>query len=292
MKKFLIIITTFVLIFVPANVSAKSKISPAIYQIALQPGDSQKFKLTYENDGEEEIHISSLIEAYDNTNEEFLTDGEVFISADQTDTEVKPSNKIHISVELDIPENAVPGTYFNVFAVVEDSNNSSLSGNGVGIEFGSGTLFVIHVLDNEDVKGISSSDLGLDLELVNIGWWPFVPARVEVKFTNLSKYQIKPSGIIKAIAGNGIVVAADDEMNLEELPLPVGESLTKTITYNVPLLSDTRVASMVVENVTGSSIESAITVENYSVYLWGFIGIVGISIGIFIRLRLRKKKQK
>lgn len=194
MKRYLNIITTFLLVglvyteLIP--VSAHS-ISPLRQDIALASGQRTFSSVSFKNEDNQPIEVKLGAYAYNAKTEDIDEDSKkIFLKLDTDTIVVKPQSTIEIKYEIYPIANLEQGTYFNIVTItpVVESDDITLK-NSIA------QLVTLHLVTPEDeVKGITTTNYKVSLNIVDKGIPFFKPAVISYTIRNDSNYVIQPDG--------------------------------------------------------------------------------------------------
>ncbi|MDD4381879.1 MAG: hypothetical protein PHE21_00855 [Candidatus Dojkabacteria bacterium] len=235
MKKIFLLITMgilpLIIFLIPSPVYAH-KLYPSINEKILQPGSTTKHRITFENTTNKEIYIFPDVYSYNPQSNELIDkDSQIFIRADRDFFPVAPNSKLKLDYEIIIPNNLIPGTYFNLI-ILRQTNDTGLSlgGNIVGTTENMSQLVVMHITETSDVLGITTDFAQIEMRIIDKGI-PFLrPTKVKYIYQNITNYVLEPDGEIQVYNNHGRYDPLYIKINMSKDKLFPNETIEETIT--------------------------------------------------------------
>jgi len=266
-------------------------LAPAINEIKLPQGQRTTTSATFGNDEDKDINILISVYEYDPQTDTIVKEGRnIFVKADTDTTVVRANSKKELIYEIFPLENLDNGTYFNivVFTPVTDGEN-------VYIREGISQLVILHIIDqDQEIKGITTTDYTVKIEIVNKGIPFLTPLKLKYTITNNSNFVVIPTGRIDIFNKRGNYKPEYVYINKEKEKLYPKDIFVEDIEINNWHISDIFTERMATGNffngLDSNSKLAEIVIPSYTYELMGVL--VVLVVVIFLLKSLREDNRK
>ena len=191
--KFLKTVITLTLIYtlLGTTLSYASSIDPAINRVTLSQGERTYGSVTYTNSEDSDIEVSLTPFVYNPLTDDISEEKEkIFLKTDTDSITVKGKSSFEVKYEIYPLSNQELGTYYNILALTPASQSEN-----VKINMSISQLVILDIVDPKDqVKGVTTNQYGVQIEVINKGI-PFLkPTVIKYTFVNNSNYLLVPQG--------------------------------------------------------------------------------------------------
>lgn len=297
-KRFFTIGFVSILLFFPlSNVSANS-LSPAISQYVESSGDTVNSEIFFTNITNKEVYILPTVVGYDPKTSSIITeDAYLFVKTDIDTFKVEPDSTLTLNYQVVVASNLALGTYFNLI-ILKQTNDAGFitSENSVGAIDNLSHLVVLHVVEQGDVKGITSEFAQVSMEIVDRGI-PFIKnTKVKYIYQNITNYVLVPDGEIQVYNNKGKYMPKYYKINQERQKLYPNDIIEETINIDQWHISDLIYPRTVLglfyngidENSTSKEIQQS---SSYFFFVSGAI-ILTLGFALFKSLREDERRSK
>jgi len=275
------------------NLVNASYLSPSILDIQINIDTEQKGSLEYLNTSGSTVYLRPLILAYDSKNETIIDKGSIFLTTEDMLYEVEDGHSVEIPYSIHSKKNIVEGTYFNVLAMISQTdsnnlNNIDLDESQFNINIGEGALFALHVKENGKINAFQE----LDVELTSSSDWfiPYIfPVIARVTIINNSNFVFDVGGELKSIRNSGEVLNVDGSGSRFQKLYP-HDSIEIVSSADLDSLNfdDISFVYTLGENISDQQDTNVILVKNYSLYLVVSLGIIMLlALSFLLKRRLK-----
>lgn len=290
---FLSILFLFPLTFVNAN-----SLSPAITQTMLSSGDTFDSKILFTNTTNKEVYILPTVVGYNpKTSSILVKDTYLFVKTDTETFKVEPGATISLSYKISVPSNLPLGTYFNLI-ILKQTNDAGFinSQNSVGAVDNLSHLVVLHVVQQGDVKGITSEFAQISMEIVERGI-PFIKdTKVKYIYQNITNYVLIPDGEIQIYNNKGKYTPEYYKINKDQQKLYPNDIIEEIIVIDKWNISDLiyprTILGLFYNGIDENSISKEIQQNSSYFFLLSGVAILTLGFAFFKSLKQDKKKSK
>ncbi len=285
-----------ILFFLPlTNVNANS-IAPAITQSILGSGDIFDSKILFTNTTNKEVYILPTIVGYDPKTSSIITeDTYKFVRTDVDTLKVEPDATISLNYQIVVPSNLALGTYFNLIILKQTNDRGFINQqNSVGTVDNLSHLVVLHVVEQGDVKGITSEFAQISMELVDRGI-PFIKdTKVKYIYQNITNYVLVPDGEIQIYNNKGKYTPKYYKINQNRQKLYPNDIIEETVTVDGWHISDLIYPRTVLGLFYNGIDENSLTkeIQQSSFYFFLVSGVVILTLGFVLFKSLKEDKRK
>ncbi len=183
----------FFLVLQTTNIHAYN-LEPAIKEFLIQPNQTTTSYFEITNTADEKKEIEIYTERYDPKEEEILKEKN-FVETKTRKLLLEPEGTETIEYEIQIPDDMLAGSYFAVI-VVENVNQRG-EDDGIGINYGVGSLIAVHIVDDTDISEVflNQTEARIEYEI------PLNPLNTKFKYyiKNNSNFVFLPIGQIAIV---------------------------------------------------------------------------------------------
>ena len=285
-----------ILFFLPLTHVNANSLAPAITQSMLSSGDTFDSKILFTNTTNKEVYILPTVVGYNPKTSSIITeDTHSFVKTDIDTFRVEPDATISLSYQIVVPSNLALGTYFNLI-ILKQTNDAGFinSQNSVGAVDNLSHLVVLHVVEQGDVKGITSEFAQISMEIVDRGI-PFIKdAKVKYIYQNITNYVLVPDGEIQVYNNKGKYTPKYYKINQEGQKLYPNDIIEETIVINEWHISDLIYPRTVLGLFYNGIDENSVIreIQQSSSYFFLITGGVILTLGFALIKSLREDKRK
>jgi hypothetical protein len=298
--KLVVIIISFLLIGkvvyqrieVQAQEEAGLSISPVVFELNADPGDTLTNQVKIYNPTDFPQHVKMLVEDFEPVGEE----GDVILDEPNTDntyslakwTTISPKEFTLASEEqklvtyaISIPPNGEPGGHYGSVVAFISGGSDQMTGSAVGSK--RGALILLRV------SGKISEDLTINMFSTK-SFQEYGPIKFDLKFENIGNVHVRPAGFITIIDTWGKQVAQLDIPQNNVIPGAIRQAGPEW--ENVNLMG--RYTATIVANYGSGSKETVTSVTTFTVFPWkkGLVIGGGVIIGLFLVIRGRRRLKR
>jgi len=285
-----------ILFLLPLTSVSANSLAPAINQSMLSSGDTIDSKILFTNTTNKEVYILPNVVGYNPKTSSIVTeDTYLFVKTDIDTFKVEPNATISLSYKIIVPSNLPLGTYFNLI-ILKQTNDSGFitSENSVGAVDNLSHLVVLHVVEQGDVKGISSEFAQISMEIIDRGI-PFIKnTKVKYIYQNITNYVLIPDGEIQIYNNKGKYIPKYYKINQERQKLYPNDIIEETIVIDQWHISDLIYPRTVLGLFYNGIDENSVTkeIQQSSSYFFLVSGAVILTLGFALFKSLREDKRK
>ncbi len=287
-----------ILFFLPLTHVNANSLAPAITQSMLSSGDTFDSKILFTNTTNKEVYILPTVVGYNPKTSSILTENTyLFVKTDIDTFRVEPDATISLSYQIVVPSNLPLGTYFNLI-ILKQTNDAGFINpqNSVGAVDNLSHLVVLHVVEQGDVKGITSEFAQISMEIVDKGI-PFIrDTKVKYIYQNITNYVLVPDGEIQVYNNKGKYTPKYYKINQDRQKLYPNDIIEETIVIDEWHISDLIYPRTVLGLFYNGIDENSITkeIQQSSFYFFLATGAVIFTLGfaLFKSLKEDRKKSK
>lgn len=287
-----------ILFLFPLNHINANSLSPAITQTILSSGEIFDSKILFTNTTNKEVYILPTVVGYNpKTNSILIKDTYLFVKTDIDTFKVEPGATISLNYKIVVPSNLPLGTYFNLIILKQTNDVGFLNPqNSVGAIENLSHLVVLHVVQQGDVKGITSEFAQVSMEIVDRGI-PFIKdTKVKYIYQNITNYVLIPDGEIQIYNNKGRYTPQYYKINENKQKLYPNDIIEETIVIDKWNISDLIYPRTVLGLFYNGIDENNITreIQQNSSYFFLLSGVIILTLGFafFKSLKQSKKKSK
>lgn len=285
-----------ILFFLPlTNVNANS-LAPAITQSMLSSGDTFGSKILFTNTTNKEVYLLPTIVGYNPKTSSIITeDTYKFVRTDVDTLKVEPDATISLNYQIVVPSNLALGTYFNLIILKQTNDLGFINQqNSVGTVDNLSHLVVLHVIEQGNVKGITSEFAQISMELVDRGI-PFIKdTKVKYIYQNITNYVLVPDGEIQIYNNKGKYTPKYYKINQNRQKLYPNDIIEETVTVDGWHISDLIYPRTVLGLFYNGIDENSLTkeIQQSSFYFFLVSGVVILTLGFVLFKSLKEDKRK
>lgn len=195
-KLILVLVFFCFLLFQTKSINAYY-LEPAIQEFLIQPNQSTTsyFEITNTTDEEKELNIYT--ERYDPKEEEILKEKN-FVETEITKILIEPKGTKKIEYEITALDDMLAGSYFSI--IVAENVNQREQDDGIGINYGVGSLIAMHIVDDTDISDVFLNQTEARIEFEK----PLNPLETKIRYyiKNNSNYVFLPLGQVALLHKN------------------------------------------------------------------------------------------
>jgi len=285
-----------ILLFLPLTQVNANTLSPAINQVIKNTGETENTKILFTNTTNKEVYILPTVVGYNPKTSSIITnDSYIFVKTDRDTFRVEPNSTISLSYQIIVPGNFALGTYFNLIILKQTNDSGFLdSDNSVGAVDNLSHLVVLHVVEQGDVKGITSEFAQISMEIVDRGI-PFLKdTKVKYIYQNITNYVLIPDGEIQIYNNKGKYTPVYYKINGKQQKLYPNDIIEETIVIDkwdiADLIYPRTILGLFYNGIDENSISKEIQQNNS--YFFVISGITILALGFFLVKSLREDKKK
>jgi len=285
-----------ILLFFPLTHVNANSLSPAITQTMLSSGDTFDSKILFTNTTNKPVYILPTVVGYNPKTSNILVENTyLFVKTDIDTFKVTPGATISLSYKIVVPSNFPLGTYFNLIILKQTNDVGFIdSQNSVGTVDNLSHLVVLHVVQQGNVKGITSEFAQISMEIVQRGI-PFLKdARVNYIYQNTTNYVLIPDGEIQVYNDNGKYAPEYYKINKDKQKLYPNDIIEEIIVIDKWNISDLiyprTVLGLFYNGIDENSISKEI--QQSSSYFFLISGTVILTLGFVLFKSLKEDKRK
>jgi len=285
-----------ILFSLPLTPVRANTLTPAINQTIMSTGENVSSKILFTNTTNKEIYISPTVVGYNPKTSSIITDESyMFVKTDIDIFKVEANSTLSLNYQVVVPANLSLGTYFNLIILKQTNDSGFLdSDNSVGAVDNLSHLVVLHVVEQGDVKGITSEFAQISMEIVDRGI-PFLKdAKVKYIYQNITNYVLVPDGEIQIYNSKGKYAPVYYKINQERQKLYPNDIIEETIVIDRWNISDLiyprTILGLFYNGIDENSISKEI--QQNSSYFFFVSGMVILVLGFALFKSLREDKRK
>lgn len=285
-----------ILFLLPLTRVNANSLSPAITQTMLSSGDTFDSKILFTNTTNKTVYILPTVAGYNpKTSSILVKDTYFFVKTDTETFKVESGATISLSYKIVVPPNLPLGTYFNLIILKQTNDAGFLNPqNSVGAVDNLSHLVVLHIVQQGDVKGITSEFAQISMEIVQRGI-PFIKdAKVKYIYQNITNYVLIPDGEIQVYNNKGKYAPQYYKINKDRQKLYPNDIIEETIVIDKWHISDLiyprTVLGLFYNGIDENNISKEI--EQNSSYFFVLSGAIILMLGFAFFKSLKQGKRK
>lgn len=285
-----------ILFFLQLTPVRANTLAPAINQIIRSTEESVNSTILFTNTTNKEVYISPTVVGYNPKTSNIITDESyIFVKTDIDTFRVEANSTLSLNYQIVVPSNLSLGTYFNLIILKQTNDSGFLdSDNSVGAIDNLSHLVVLHVVQQGDVKGITSEFAQISMEIVDRGI-PFIKdAKVKYIYQNITNYVLVPDGEIQIYNNKGKYPPQYYKINKDRQKLYPNDIIEETIVIDKWDISDLiyprTVLGLFYNGIDENSISKEI--QQNSSYFFVISGITVLTFGFLLFKSIREDKKR
>lgn len=307
----LVAVLTLLLLQLPISRINASQIEPIINEFEITTGETINSYLTYTNSESIPVQISleahhyneflnnrdnTIIHKEAETPESAETIFITFPNLESKELTVDPNSKVEILYRISVPDDMVPGTYYNLIGIVAQplaSQEEVDNQPGIKTRSGIGVKVKIDVTKGDYFPTAQAKEnLGINFFIENPGNL-FSPTEFTVELVNDSNYTYTPIGNIEILGEWKDKEPISLDFNKNEEEISPGDSLRNH--YSVRLwdiksvgdlinLTEKKVINVKIIPDKRTMLTASEEIRSNSTLIWGFFGLL-IALVLFLILK-------